>query len=75
MSDKLLLSIPETMELTGLGRSLLVEKLLRGEIGSVKVGRRRLVPRTAIEAYVAGLIRDQIEPAQVAVEAGQEVAI
>ncbi len=60
MQEKLLLSIPEAMEITGLGRSLLVEKLLCGEIGSVKVGRRRLVPRSAIEAYVAGLIKDQI---------------
>ena len=66
MPEKLLLSIPEAMEMTGLGRSLLVEKLLCREIGSVKVGRRRLIPRSAIEAYVAELIKDQIgdEPCQ-----------
>ena len=68
MQEKLLLSIPEVMEITGLGRSLIVEKLLRGEIASVKVGRRRLVPLTAIEDYVARLVKDQIgdaEPTQV----------
>ncbi len=71
MSEKLLLSIPETMEALSLGRSLLVEMLLSGQISSVKVGRRRLVPRTAIEAYVAGLVKDQIgdAPAPAPVEA------
>ena len=64
MSDKLLLSIPEVMEITSLGRSLLVEMLLRGEIGSVKVGRRRLIPRSAIEAYVAELVKDQLGDAE-----------
>lgn len=70
MEEKLLLSIPEVMEITGLGRSFLMEKLLRREIGSVKCGRRRLVPRTAIEAYVAGLVKDQLadgEPIRVPV--------
>lgn len=64
MQEKLLLSIPEVMEITGLGRSLIVEKLLRGEIASVKVGRRRLVPLTAIEDYVARLLKDQIGDAK-----------
>ena len=72
MEEKLLLSIPEVMEITGLGRSLLVEKLLHHEIGSVKIGRRRLIPRTAILAYVAALVKDQIgdgEPRRVEIEA------
>ena len=72
MTEKLLFSIPEAMEALSLGRSLLVDKLLRGEIGSVKVGRRRLVPRTAIEAYVAELVKDQLgdaEPTRLPIEA------
>jgi excisionase family DNA binding protein len=43
-----LLSIPEAAHLTGLGRSSVYELIARGELRSLKVGRRRLVPASAV---------------------------
>jgi excisionase family DNA binding protein len=43
-----------TFEL-GIGRSALYELIAAGKLKTVKVGRRRLVPREAIEEFIAGL--------------------
>jgi excisionase family DNA binding protein len=43
-----------TFEL-GIGRSALYELVAAGKLKTVKVGRRRLVPREAIEEFIAGL--------------------
>jgi excisionase family DNA binding protein len=53
--DKLLFDIQEVSEITGLGRSLLYEKLRSGELRSVKVGRARRVSKNAIEDFVRAL--------------------
>lgn len=50
-----LLSVPEAMACTGLGRSNFFNKIASGEIRSVKVGKRRLIPDTAIDEYIEGL--------------------
>jgi excisionase family DNA binding protein len=50
-----LYSVQEAMARTGLGRSNLFNKLAAGEIRSVKVGKRRLIPDTAIDEYIVGL--------------------
>ena len=49
-------------QLGGIGRSMLYELLGRGELESVKVGRRRFVPAAAIDAYVARLRAEQNGP-------------
>lgn len=54
-TTKLLLSIPEACEVLGLGRSTVCELIRSGELRSVKVGRRRLVPMAGADEYVAGL--------------------
>ncbi len=43
-----------TFEL-GIGRTALYELIAAGKLKPVKVGRRRLVPREAIEEFIAGL--------------------
>ena len=43
-----------TFEL-GIGRSALYELIAAGKLKTVKLGRRRLVPREAIEEFIAGL--------------------
>lgn len=50
-----LLSIPQTCRLLGLGRSNLYKLMASGQVRSVKIGRRRLVPRDAIDAFVTAL--------------------
>jgi excisionase family DNA binding protein len=54
-SDTLLCSTEEAAQLLGIGRSQLFELLARDEVESVKIGRRRLVPRDALTAYVQQL--------------------
>lgn len=55
----LLLNVEEAAELAGIGRTILYERLLSGDIASVKIGRRRLVPRAAVEEYVQRLLSEQ----------------
>jgi len=57
-SRKALYRIPEAAELLSLSRSLVYQLISSGRLGSVKEGRTRLVPASAIEAYVALLIKE-----------------
>lgn len=49
---KLLLTVPEAADALGLGRSVVYDLLLRGQLPSVKIGRARRIPLTALEAFV-----------------------
>jgi excisionase family DNA binding protein len=49
---KLLLTIDETAQALGIGRTLLYELLMRQQIASIKVGRVRRVPMAAIDDYI-----------------------
>jgi excisionase family DNA binding protein len=50
MEDKrLTLSVEETAKLLGIGRNLCYDRVKTGEIPVVKIGRRLLVPRRALE--------------------------
>jgi excisionase family DNA binding protein len=53
-----LLSIPQTCHLLGVGRSSLYQMMASGRVRSVKIGRRRLIPREAIDEFVANLPTD-----------------
>ncbi len=53
--DKQLFTVQEVSEITGLGRSLLYEKLRNGELRSLTVGRARRVSKRAIEDFVQTL--------------------
>lgn len=48
-----LLSIPEAADLLGIGRSRLYDEIAAARVRSVKVGRRRLVPSSAIAEFVS----------------------
>lgn len=60
MEQPMLLSVIQVSEISGLGRSLVYEKLLSGEIPSLKIGRRRLVKRAELSAYIERLTTDQV---------------
>ena len=51
--NKLAYTIPEACFATGLGRTLLYQYLSSGEIESFTAGSRRLIPRSALEAFIA----------------------
>ena len=61
--EKLLLAIPEAAQVLGVGRSRLYELMADGDVESVHIGRRRLVPADALEAY-ARKLRDEQRVAQ-----------
>ena len=50
-----LLSVTLTCQILGLSRTSLYSLMASGRIRSVTVGRRRLVPREAIDEFVANL--------------------
>ena len=54
--DPILLSLDEAKECLGLGRSKLLDMAYRGELPSIKVGRRRLFPVEGLQRWA----RDQM---------------
>lgn len=60
MERALLPLIPDASEaLGGIGRTKLYDLIEKGELTTVKIGRRRFVPASVIEEYVARLVREQ----------------
>ena len=51
--ERFTLSVPEAAKLLGIGKNLAYEAVQRGEIPSIKVGRRLLIPRVALEQMLA----------------------
>ena len=50
---RLTLTIDETAKLLGIGRNLCYERVKTGEIPVIKIGRRLLVPRVALEKLLS----------------------
>ena len=53
-----LLSIKDACLILGLSRTTLYVQLASGRLRSVTVGRRRFIPRDAIDEFIAGLPTD-----------------
>ena len=51
--ERLTLTVEETAKLLGIGRNLCYDQIKTGEIPSLKIGRRLLVPRAALEKLLA----------------------
>ncbi|PFG75309.1 helix-turn-helix domain-containing protein [Tepidiforma thermophila] len=49
MGPKLAYSIAEAAQALGIGRTLAIKLVRSGQLRSIKVGRRRLVPAAALE--------------------------
>ncbi|WP_018253053.1 helix-turn-helix domain-containing protein [Salinispora mooreana] len=58
---KALYRIPEAMSLLSLSRSVIYEQIRAGRLRTVQQGRTRLVPATAITAYVDLLEQEATE--------------
>lgn len=56
---KLMNEVQEACERTGIGRSKLYQLMTAGEIKSVKVGKRRLIPEEDLQGFVARLRAEQ----------------
>lgn len=51
--EPLLISQQDVSRLTGLGLSTTKALIARGKIASIKIGRRRMIPRAELERYIA----------------------
>jgi excisionase family DNA binding protein len=59
--EKLLLDVGEVIELIGCGRSHLYRYILSGELKTVKLGRRRKIPVTAVHEFIRRLQEESTE--------------
>ena len=57
----LLLTIDQVAELLNLGRTKTYEIVMSKSLESIKVGRRRLVPRDSVDDYVSKIRRQEVE--------------
>ena len=48
-TDRLTFTVEQTAKLLGIGRNLCYERVKTGEIPVIRIGRRLLVPRRALE--------------------------
>jgi len=53
MENALLLSPEQVAEILGIGRTFVFELIGNGRLKSLKLGRRRLIPRAEVEAFIA----------------------
>ena len=54
MAERLTYTVTEAARLLGVSRNTAYEAVRRGDIRAVNLGRRVLVPRDALDAFLAG---------------------
>lgn len=59
MEHKIAYSVQEAAYALSLGTTTVKKLIATGQLPSVRVGRRRLVPRSALETYINRLLDDQ----------------
>ena len=52
-NQRLTLNVEEAAKLLGIGRNLAYDRVKTGEIPAIKIGRRFLVPRSALEKLLS----------------------
>lgn len=52
-AGRLAYSVDETAQITGLSRDLLYDEMRAGRLSYLKVGRRRIITRQHLEAFLA----------------------
>ncbi len=64
--DRALLSIPEAGEALHLGETKVKELVARGDLLSVKIGKSRRIPVSAVQEYVERLVSESCSDAWLA---------
>lgn len=59
--DRVLLTVNEVAEALHIGRSKVFDLLIAGEIESVKIGKLRRIPVSAVHEYAARLVQESRE--------------
>ena len=62
-TERLAYNIDEACQALSIGRTILFELIRRGDITSVKVGRRRLIPADSLRDYLTRLVAEQSKTA------------
>jgi excisionase family DNA binding protein len=52
-AERLAYSVDEVAQITGLSRDLLYDQMRAGRLGYIKVGRRRIITRRHLDAFLA----------------------
>jgi excisionase family DNA binding protein len=52
-AERLAYSVDEVAQITGLSRDLLYDQMRSGRLGYIKVGRRRIITRQHLDAFLA----------------------
>jgi excisionase family DNA binding protein len=52
---RMLIPVEEAARRLSIGRTIMYDLVMSGELATVKIGRRRLVPVKALDAYIASL--------------------
>jgi excisionase family DNA binding protein len=53
LAERLAYSVDEVAQITGLSRDLLYDQMRSGRLGYIKVGRRRIITRQHLDAFLA----------------------
>ncbi len=53
MENAILLSPEQVAQILGIGRTFVFALIANGRLKSIKLGRRRLIPRAEVEAFIA----------------------
>jgi excisionase family DNA binding protein len=51
-AERLAYSVDEVAQITGLSRDLLYDQMRTGQLGFIKVGRRRIITRHHLDAFL-----------------------
>jgi excisionase family DNA binding protein len=60
--ERLVLSVTEAAGMLGISRGLAYELVARGELPSLRLGRRIVVPRRALEALLEAGVAEPVDP-------------
>jgi excisionase family DNA binding protein len=59
VNGRLLYSVEEAADLLGIGRTFMFHLVATGEIDSFKIGKRRKIPRDALDSFIERLRSEQ----------------
>lgn len=62
--ERMLYPLREAAQRLGIGRSLLYQLIGAGDLATVRVGRRRLVPANELNRFVEHLLSDSVSRAE-----------
>ncbi len=60
--EKQLLGVREFANVCNIGERLAKQEVASGRVRSLKIGARRLIPTTEVQAYIARLLTEQTQP-------------